>query len=112
MQQKTLNEVKIPLHSIARKILKEQRIKSCSNKLFHIPTGGKTSKEIQQWMISAGINKHITFHCSRHTFGCLLVENGVNLFVIKKLMGHRKIETTLQYIDKANVDAVSAIKSL
>jgi site-specific recombinase XerD len=40
------------------------------------------------------------------------VENGVNLFVVKKLMGHRKIETTLKYFDKANVDAKAAIESL
>ena len=63
-------------------------------------------------MSAAGINKDITFHCARHTFGCLLVENDVNLFVVKKLMGHRKIETTLQYIDKANIDAETAIDSL
>ena len=27
-------------------------------------------------------------------------------------MGHRKIETTLQYIDKANIDAENAIDKL
>ena len=54
----------------------------------------------------------ITFHSASHTFGCFLVEKGVNLFVVKKLMGHRKIETTLQYVDKANVDAKAAIEKL
>jgi len=63
-------------------------------------------------MNNAGIQKHITFHCARHTFGCILVEKGVNLFIVKKLMGHKKIETTLNYVDKANVDAEAAINKL
>ncbi|MDP8267797.1 MAG: site-specific integrase [Candidatus Tenebribacter davisii] len=111
IQNKTLNEVEIPLHSIAKKILKIQK-KLDNHQLFHIPNGGKTSKKMVQWMTAAGINKDITFHCARHTFGCLLVENDVSLFVVKKLMGHRKIETTLQYIDKANIDAGKAIDTL
>ena len=112
MQQKTLNEVEIPLHKIAKEILAIQKNKSIDDKLFHIPTGGKTTNHLRQWMLNAEINKKISFHCARHTFGCLLVENGVNLFVVKKLMGHRKIETTLQYVDKANIDAETAINSL
>ncbi|NQV17428.1 MAG: site-specific integrase [Armatimonadetes bacterium] len=112
MQKKTLNEVEIPLYSIAEKILIMQRNKSKDDQVFHIPSGGKTSQELKQWLAKADINKHITFHCSRHTFGCLLVENDVSLFVVKKLMGHRKIETTLHYVDKANVDAEAAINSL
>ena len=112
MQQKTLNEVEIPLHDIAQKILTTQANKSSHEKAFHIPTGGKTTNHLRQWMLNANIKKHITFHCARHTFGCLLVENGINLFVVKKLMGHQKIETTLQYIDKANIDAKAAIDSL
>jgi integrase len=112
MQNKTLNEVEIPLHSVAQKILSIQRQKYSDDKIFCVPTGGKTSRRLQKWMEDSGIQKHITFHCARHTFGCLLVEKGVNLFVVKKLMGHRKIETTLQYVNKANVDAKAAIDRL
>jgi len=112
MQNKTLNEVEIPLHSIAKRILKIQKKKMENQQLFHIPDGGKTSKAMSQWMLTADINKQITFHCARHTFGCLLVENDVSLFVVKKLMGHRKIETTLQYVDKASIDAEKAIDTL
>ncbi|MCF7794515.1 MAG: site-specific integrase [Candidatus Cloacimonetes bacterium] len=112
MQNKTLNEVEIPLHDIAKKILSMQQDKHSDGSIFKIPTGGKTSRRLLTWMREAGIKKHITFHCARHTFGCLLVEKGVNLFVVKKLMGHRKIETTLKYVDKANVDAKAAIDSL
>jgi integrase/recombinase XerD len=112
MQQKTLSEVEIPLHDIAQKILAFQSSKSSNEKVFHIPTGGKATNQLRQWMLDANICKHITFHCARHTFGCLLVEKGINLFVVKKLMGHRKIETTLQYVDKANIDAEAAISSL
>ncbi len=112
IQNKTLNEVEIPLHKIAKKILSMQQNKHPDGSIFKIPTGGKTSRRLQKWIKETGINKHITFHCARHTFGCLLVEKGVNLFIVKKLMGHRKIETTLQYVDKANVNAKAAIEAL
>lgn len=37
-------------------------------------------------------------HAFRHTFGSSLAEQDVNLATIKELMGHRRIETTLIYL--------------
>lgn len=47
---------------------------------------------------SAGITKKATVHTLRHCFATHLMENGVDLLTIKKLMGHRSIQTTLRYI--------------
>lgn len=47
---------------------------------------------------SAGIKKQATVHTLRHCFATHLMENGVDLFTIKQLMGHRSIQTTLLYV--------------
>ena len=38
-----------------------------------------------------------TFHCTRHTFATNLAEQNVSPFILKKILGHAKIETTLKY---------------
>ena len=48
-------------------------------------------------MKEAGINKHITFHCSRHTFAISCLTLGVALETVSDLLGHRDIKTTQIY---------------
>lgn len=37
------------------------------------------------------------FHVTRHTCATRMVDAGINVFVIKEWMGHKRIETTLRY---------------
>ncbi|MEJ6795008.1 MAG: site-specific integrase [Flavobacteriales bacterium] len=70
---------------------------------------------LAQWMLKAGITKHITFHCARHTHATLLLTNGVNLFTVSKLLGHKEIKTTQVYariIDEKKKEAVNKIPSI
>lgn len=55
------------------------------------------NNNISLWCRNAGINKHITFHCARHTFATILISNGADLYVISKLLGHKNISTTEIY---------------
>ena len=52
---------------------------------------------IAAWVRSAGINKHITFHCAVHTFAVMMLDLGVDLYTVSKLLGHKNIETTQVY---------------
>lgn len=36
----------------------------------------------------------VLFHCGRHSFASLLLENGVDIYTIKSLMGHTNVKTT------------------
>ena len=45
---------------------------------------------IIRWVKRAGIKKHITFYCARHSYGVMLAQTGANQFSVKKLMGHSK----------------------
>ncbi|MBL7880996.1 MAG: site-specific integrase, partial [Chryseobacterium gambrini] len=50
-----------------------------------------------QWCMKAGISKHITFHCGRHTYATLQLTLGTDLFTVSKLLGHSEIRTTQIY---------------
>jgi len=112
IQKKTKNEVVIKINPTVRKIIEEQEKKKKDDRIFHLPTGGKRSKILKKWFEDAGIRKELTFHCSRHTFGCLLVENNVEVFTVKKLMGHSDVKTTLQYVEKVDETKDRAIDKL
>ena len=45
----------------------------------------------------AEIDKHITFHVSRHTFGTRALRKGIPVQIVQKLMGHNSIKTTMIY---------------
>ena len=70
---------------------------------------------IAAWVKSAGINKHITFHCARHTFAVMMLDLGVDLYTVSKLLGHKSIETTQVYakiLDKNKKAAVERIPKI
>ena len=54
----------------------------------------------------------IVWHTFRHTFGSRLAQKGVPLQVIKELMGHKTIQTTLRYAKLAPDNHKVAIEAL
>jgi site-specific recombinase XerD len=52
---------------------------------------------------AASINKHITFHCSRHTFAinCLLL--GIDIVTVRDWLGHTSVTTTEIYAKMASM---------
>ena len=68
---------------------------------------------LPDWLKTAGIDKHITFHCFRHTFATLQLVLGTDIVTVSKLLGHRDIKTTMIYVkivDKLKRDASHRIK--
>lgn len=111
-QQKTQRIVFVPLSANAASFLPE---KIPEGQIFQLPTRGEINSDIERWVKRAGITKHITFHCSRHTYATLLLTYGADIYTVSKLLGHTNVETTQIYakiIDKKKVDAVNLIPSL
>ena len=78
-----------------------------------LPAPSWISKPLSRWIAAAGITKHITFHCFRHTYACLQLSNGTDLYTVSKMLGHTNIRTTQIYSkveDEKKEQAADAIK--
>lgn len=67
---------------------------------------------VSAWVKAAGIDKHITFHCARHTFAIMMLDAGVDLYTLSKLLGHKSIETTQVYAKILDKNKQAAVKRL
>ena len=52
---------------------------------------------MDQYLAAAGLTRHYSPHCLRHTFATHLLNAGVSLEVLKELMSHHSISLTLRY---------------
>lgn len=70
----------------------------CDNRLVRQTIG----RIVKQRLARIGIsNPKISAHSLRHTFGALMVEQGVDIETIKDMMGHSDTRTTRIYIEMA-----------
>ena len=74
-----------------------------------------TNECIKRWVLRAGIQKDITFHCGRHTFATMMLDIGTDIYTVSKLLGHRELSTTQIYakvMDKNKQTAVASIPDI
>ena len=63
-----------------------------------------------QWVIkqvakAAGVKKEVSVHTLRHTYATHLLEDGMDIVTLKDLLGHQNIETTLEYLQIAQLES-------
>lgn len=71
------------------------------------------NKTLHSILETVGADAKITFHSSRHTFATLLGQQGVDITVVSKLLGHQKLQTTEIYreVDRRSIEIeVSKVK--
>ena len=83
--------------------------------LFKLPSHTGCLKSLKSWTKKAGINKHITWHCGRHSFAVNILNNGANIKTVASLLGHSGLQHTEKYtraIDKLKEDAINSLPEL
>lgn len=96
---KTNTIVEIPLDSLfdgkAIEILnKYKSVESFSKSIGENGAANKILKEIAK---KANLSRIPTFHMARHTFATILLEDGIPVTTVQKLLGHSKLSTTMIY---------------
>ena len=101
---KTQKINKIPLHLLfdgkAIAIIDKYKTENRAT-IFPSASDQAINRNIKAIAQSVGINKEVSFHCSRHTFGSLLAQFTHDPLLIKNLMNHSDIHTSLRYIHEA-----------
>lgn len=98
---KTNTEVSIPLYLLfqgkALRLLQEYH--QNVNDFFHLKSNSSVNKDLKKIGMLAKIEKHFSFHVSRHTNATLLIYNGAQITTVQKLLGHQSVKTTQRYSD-------------
>ena len=85
--------VVIPLNDGLLSLIGEDP-ENLDSSIFNLPTYESCCKSVKRWVKRAGINKHISWHMARHTFGTLALSAGIPIESIAKMMGHASIAST------------------
>ena len=107
--QKTKAEALLPISEEAYALLGEPG----EGLVFKDMSPSKLSRALPDWLAAAGITKHISFHCFRHTYATLLVSSSVPIYTVSAMMTHKNVATTQIYahmVDKEKRKASNAIK--
>lgn len=96
-QVKTRKIVTVPLSEEALKWMPRQQ--KDKEHVFHQLQITSTTVEVilGEWMKEAGIEKHITYHSSRHTTSTLAITAGTDISAVKEKLGHGSVTSTEVY---------------
>ena len=86
-----------------------------NSSIFNLPSYESCSKSVKRWVKRAGINKHISWHCARHSFAVNILNNGANIKTVASLLGHSGLKHTEKYtraVDKLKSEAINSLPSL
>lgn len=89
--------------------------KSPDTLLFNLPCYASCHDVIIRWVQKAGIKKHISWHCARHSFAVNVLNGGANIKTLASLLGHSGIKHTEKYtraIDSLRQDAINSLGSI
>lgn len=87
--------------------------------VFMLPSHTMCLKALRRWVKRAGINKHITWHCARHSFGTNMAvtaaQKGFSVRVVQEMMGHSSLRYTERYtrvVDEQKKQAMAELNKL
>ena len=77
-----------------------------------LPAPSWINRPIKRWVEAAGIKKHISFHCFRHSYATLQLAGGTDIYTVSKMLGHTNVRTTQIYAKVVDAKKESATKRI
>lgn len=102
--------VVIPLNDGLLRLMGEPKGKD--DVIFPLPSNTMCLQALRRWVKRAGIDKHITWHCLRHSFAVNILNNGANIKTVASLLGHSGLKHTEKYTRAVDSLKEAAINSL
>lgn len=105
---KTKTTRRIPVNSVLRKLLLEQKLKSGGSEFIFLSQDGNPYKRhdslkgaFERLCKKAGISG-LRFHDLRHTAATRMIEAGASIVAVSKILGHSDIKMTMRYTHPDN----------
>ena len=87
--------------------------------VFALPSHTMALKALRRWTKFAGIDKHITFHCARHSFGTNMAstaaQKGFSIRLVQDMLGHSSLRYTERYtrvVDEQKKQAMAELSKM
>jgi len=111
-QRKTGTPVIIDLNQTALKLIKASE--DPDKLVFDLPGRKWATKTISNLVKKAGINKHITWHCARHSLAVNLLTSSAHpdIKTVSSILGHTSTRTTEVYMHVVDDLKKKAVNSL
>lgn len=107
--------VDVPLSKELLAIIGEAPKGKKEDLVFDLPSYTMCIKSVQRWVKNAGIDKHITWHCARHSLAVNLLNNGANIKTVASVLGHSGLKHTEKYtraVDSLKKEAIDSLPKL
>lgn len=107
-QKKTGSEALLPISSEAASL-----IPPIGEKPFECVDYNRMQRPLRRWFADAGITNHLTFHSFRHFYATALLNSGINLVTVQKMLGQKSIKSTQVYahvLEEKKMIAANTIK--
>ncbi|MDJ1505534.1 site-specific integrase [Xanthocytophaga agilis] len=109
-EKKSPHKVQLNLNSVSLQLLGDPG--KSNDKVFTLPSHTGVLKALKKWAKTAGIQKHVTFHCARHSFATNLLFYQTDLMTVSNLLGHTSTKHTQKYVRIAESMKQQAISRL
>ena len=83
--------------------------------VFTLPSHTACLKDLKNWVSAAEIEKHITWHCARHSIAVNLLDNGTDVKTVASVLGHSglaHVDKYLRVIDERKKQAVNRLPEI
>ena len=104
---KTRSEIPVKISKRAREIITYNP--QLFNKFYKEQTINKHLRDIAKYL---GIYRKISMHIGRHTFATSYIRAGGDVVYLQKILGHRKLETTMIYTHISEDEAIETVNIL